>query len=235
MKIPYERLEWVFLDAGNTLISMDFDWIARELGALGVSVDATRLRRAEAAARPVASQRSLADEGDGFGIYLREVLANLSQRPRDIDGLVEQLVPRLKRPGEDYRLWSWLMPGVEEALAALVGLDLRLAVVSNSDGSVERALDGLGLSRHLEAVFDSDIVGYAKPDPRIFAHALRHLGARADRTVHVGDMYFQDVAGSREAGLHSLLLDPYDDWHVADCERCPDLSELAVRIRAARG
>lgn len=234
MHIPYVEIETVFLDAGNTLISMDFAWIARELGALGWDADPETLRRAEAAARPLTSARALDSAADGFRIYLREMLENLPQRPQHLDILIDGLVPRLKQPGQDYRLWSWLMPGVEDALAALTELGLRLAVVSNSDGSVQRALEGLGLTRHLEAVFDSHIVGYEKPDPRIFTHALEQLDAAASTSVHVGDMYFQDVAGSRQAGLHSVLLDPFGDWRVDDCERCRDLSELAMRISRAR-
>jgi hypothetical protein len=47
-------------------------------------------------------------------------------------------------------------------------------------------------------------------------------------------MYYQDVIGSRAAGLHSILLDPFDDWQVEDCVRCRDLNELAGRIAGVR-
>jgi hypothetical protein len=47
-------------------------------------------------------------------------------------------------------------------------------------------------------------------------------------------MYYQDVHGSRSAGLHSVLLDPFGDWQVDDCVRCRDLSELAEVIARAR-
>ena len=50
----------------------------------------------------------------------------------------------------------------------------------------------------------------------------------------LGDMYYQDVQGSRAAGVHSVLLDPYGDWEIDDCDRCRDLSELVGRFRGAR-
>lgn len=239
MQIPYADIDTIFLDAGNTLISMDFDWIIHELAELGLRCDLDSLSRAEAAARPAASKLALANRGaeDTFRHYLYEVLKNLPDRlsrPR-IEALAAALGPRLKRPGQDYKLWCRLLPGADRALTVLRSLGLRLAVVSNSDGSVERALSGLGVMRHLEAVFDSEIVGFEKPDTRFFAHALEQLRAEPSRTVHVGDMYHQDVVGSRQAGLHSVLLDPYDDWAVDDCVVCADLMELAQRLVAARG
>jgi putative hydrolase of the HAD superfamily len=113
-------------------------------------------------------------------------------------------------------------------------MGLRLAVVSNADGSVERGLTTQGLRSHLELVVDSAVVGVEKPDPRIFAHAIATLGCAPDRALHVGDMYFADVAGARSAGIHAILLDPFDDWPAADCLRLPSLGAVRDRLRDAR-
>jgi HAD superfamily hydrolase (TIGR01662 family) len=241
--VPYATIETLFLDAGNTLICMDYARIASELDALGIAASAADIRRAEAAARPATSQRIAAgnhrDDTDHFAFHLAQTLARLETRNAsgatlDAAALAPRLAATLKTPGEDYRLWSWVLPGVPEALQELRKLGLRLVVVSNSDGSVARALADLGLALHLDAIFDSHVIGFEKPDPRFFEHALRESGATAKSTVHVGDMYYQDVQGSRAAGVHSVLLDPYGDWQVADCERCRDLSEVVERIRRAR-
>jgi putative hydrolase of the HAD superfamily len=77
-------------------------------------------------------------------------------------------------------------------------------------------------------------VGFEKPDPRIFLHALSRAGARAETTLHVGDLYGPDVEGGRSAGLHTALLDPFGDWEGADCPRYPDVRSLAVALAAAR-
>ena len=89
-----------------------------------------------------------------------------------------------------------------------------------------------GLREHLSFVIDSAIVGCEKPDRRIFEHALRQSGARPERTLHVGDLYHADVTGARAAGIHALLLDPYDDWTGTDCDRAPDLWTVAERFAA---
>ena len=55
-----------------------------------------------------------------------------------------------------------------------------------------------------------------------FSRHSRRLGVAADRTLHVGDTPAADVVGARAAGLHPVLVDPYD--HHAD-------DRATVRVR----
>ena len=241
--IPYDDIDTLFLDAGNTLVSIDFDWIARELAERGVTSGAVALRRAEAAARPRVSA-ILADGGEAgrvdfsFSGYLDAVFEQLEARGVDFGGrrasLVAELTPILHRPGESARLWRFVLPDVPDALVGLRALGLRLVVVSNSDGTVARSLDEQGLAGHFDAICDSALVGFEKPDPRLFAHALEMAGARPERTLHVGDLYSADVVGARRAGVHALLLDPFDDWGEVDVPRLPDLAALHRTLAGRR-
>ncbi len=234
--VPFRSLETVFLDVGNTLISMDYRWIAEELEARGIEADEQRVHRAEAASRPELS-RSLAErtttEGVGtFSLYMTLILRNLGLSG-DLSPVVSQLVPVFRGPGSE-RLWTRVLPGVPDALALLRELGLELVAVSNSDGSAEAVLERVGLRPLLEDVFDSHVVGFEKPDPRIFFRALEKTGAAADTTLHVGDLYDADIEGGRAAGLHTVLLDPFGDWESADCPRYRDVSSLARAIATAR-
>lgn len=235
-ELPLASIETLFLDVGNTLVSMDYGWIQRELAARGLTADLDRIHRAEAAARPAVSRAigaAVSTEGTGtFALYLTELLRNLGKRSPD-RGLVEELVAVFRGPGRE-RLWSRVLPGVSEALELLRELGLSRIVVSNSDGSVERVLQRQGLRPLLDAVFDSCLVGFEKPDPRFFLHALEETGASAGTTLHVGDLYAADVVGGRAAGVHVALLDPFGDWPDADCPRFTDLSELVRELAAVR-
>jgi len=242
-ELPLAEIDTLFLDAGGTLISMDFGRIASELGALGHACEPEALARAEAAARPRISRAVAAGgstEGrDTFSVYVDLVLRRvLSLADEARSALVSQLVPRIRFPGRSVELWSAVLPGVPEALARLRGAGFRLIVVSNADGTVEEGLTRARLRPHLHAVVDSHVVGFEKPDPRIFSHALSLFGSDPARTLHVGDMYAADVVGARAAGLHALLLDPHGDWGEVDCPTTRDVPSLARRlleIRAARG
>jgi putative hydrolase of the HAD superfamily len=229
---PFEELETIFLDVGNTLISMDYAWISREIEARGVEAGVERVRRAEAAARPVVSRAvagQVSTEGlSMFSLYLKTILENLGVDGR-LGRLVDELTPVFRGPGRE-ELWTYVLPGVPEALSSMKEAGLRLVVVSNSDGTVENVLNRGGLRSHLDAVFDSHLVGFEKPDPRIFRHALETTGSAPETTLHVGDLYSADVEGGRSAGLHVALLDPFGDWENVDCPRYPDLSSLAAVV-----
>jgi HAD superfamily hydrolase (TIGR01509 family) len=231
-------VETVFLDAGNTLIGLDLDWVVSELAAVGIDLSAEQLSRGEAAARPFVSKALRGTAGQSnlssFELYLSHALVGLNVEPDGLRERVRAASRQLKAPGHDFRLWSRVLPGVPEALACLRDQGLQLVVVSNSDGSVEQALETAGLTVYLRLVVDSEIVGFEKPDPRLFLHALAAVRADARTTVHVGDMYYQDVIGARAAGIEAVLLDPGGAWQVDDCLVVDDLSTFARMLVCAR-
>lgn len=114
--------------------------------------------------------------------------------------------------------WGTLVPGSLEGLRAVAATGVRLAVVSNSDGTVEERLRqegvaqvGPGAGVQVEVVVDSGVVGFQKPDPRIFHYALDAVGVSADRAWHVGDSVAMDVHGALAAGVTPIHVDPFDD------------------------
>lgn len=98
-------------------------------------------------------------------------------------------------------------PDAVPALAELRAKGLRLVVVSNWDASLPGVLDELGLGQLVDAVVVSAVVGCSKPDPRIFAAALRAAGCGADEALHVGDSSDHDLRGAGAAGIRAVLLD----------------------------
>ena len=78
----------------------------------------------------------------------------------------------------------------------------------------------------MSIVTDSHVIGYAKPDPRIFSDAIAALDLPPERIAYVGDSYVNDVGGARAAGLVPLLYDPFDDHADYDCERLGSLHEV---------
>ena len=224
-------LRAVFLDAGNTLVSLDYEVIASRLGAFGHAVAPERVRLAEQGARvrldvhlgPTASTETV----DVFRLYVRYLLDGLGIA---WEGPVERLADDLRGAKPPYGLWSVPVPEAPAVLTALRARGLRLAVVSNSNGTVADLFRAIGLAEHVHAIVDSGVVGVEKPDPRIFAHAAAALGVRPDEAVHVGDLYSVDVLGARAAGCRAILLDPIGAWGVNDCPKASDLPAAARLI-----
>ena len=226
-------LRAVFFDAGNTLIRMDDTAIAAALTAHGVAATPEAVRRAEWRARvrldtslrPGASTEH-PDTGHRYLVYLLDELG-----VRD-DATITALAAWRRAYDPPRGLWTALEPGAPEALALARASGLRVAVISNSNGTVAAILAALGLARDLDFVIDSSEVGVEKPDPRIFALALDRAGVRADEAAYVGDLYSVDVLGARAAGLQAVLMDPGGCWPPRDCPTATTALD-AVRLLLA--
>ncbi len=127
----------------------------------------------------------------------RRLLAarQLDPRPELVDGLAAEY-------GRAYERYRRPVPGAAALLATLRARGVRLGIVTNN--LVREAADKLasiGLDEYAGALFCSESVGVEKPDPRIFAWAVRELGGSPSSSVMVGDRWETDVVGSRHAGL----------------------------------
>jgi len=114
--------------------------------------------------------------------------------------------------------WSWhtrdfqLRDGVRETLAQLRARGVQLGLVSNIDDDQLNHLMGVaGLRDAFDWLLSSEQVGSCKPDPAIFAEALRRAGCPPQEVLFVGDTLLQDIAGANRAGMRSVLL-----WHRDD-------------------
>jgi putative hydrolase of the HAD superfamily len=132
--------------------------------------------------------------------------------------------------------WTWRWPIAEsvDALRALQAAGVPVGVVSNASGQIADVLarsgvcqQGPGPHTPVRVIIDSHVVGVAKPDPHIFDCALEHFdGIARERIAYVGDSVTMDVGGARAAGLHPILLDPFDDHPGADFDRITTLRAL---------
>jgi REG-2-like HAD superfamily hydrolase len=106
-----------------------------------------------------------------------------------------------------HRRSAWhVFPDVLPALDAMRAVGLRLGVVSNWGWTAPELLHLLELAGHFEVLAISARVGYQKPHPAIFEHALDLLGAAPSDAIHVGDDPAADVVGARRAGIEPVLI-----------------------------
>lgn len=130
-------------------------------------------------------------------------------------------------------VWCRLLDGVVPALKLLKQRGLLLALVSNSEGTVEALLESLDLSGYFDAVVDSWHLGVTKPDPAIFQHALARLGVTPADAVMVGDSMKADVGGAIAAGIRAVLIDPLDLHADAEVPRYATFASFAAAVAAA--
>jgi putative hydrolase of the HAD superfamily len=102
---------------------------------------------------------------------------------------------------------SWdIYPDTVPVVTELRGRGLQTGIISNFDRRLLTILNETSLVRHFDHVLISSIVGWEKPDPPIFAEAVRLAGVPASRCVHIGDSLEADFQGARGAGFGPILL-----------------------------
>lgn len=219
-------LKAVFFDIGGTLIGPNLRLLGAWLRAAGVACTDERVAEVDPWARRAHGERRHTVLGTPRlqGLYVEEIIrrvdaATASDADR-LDRTVAQVLAIAKAAGYPVvPVWNDVLPGVPEGLAQLRARGLRLVAVSNSDGSAEAVLVAAGLRESFEAVIDSHLVGYSKPDPRLFDAARALLGVERDHVAHIGDLYEADVVGAQAAGIAAILIDPCGFWPEAPCPR----------------
>jgi FMN phosphatase YigB (HAD superfamily) len=213
----------IVFDAGHTLLEMDYGRLTAFLVSRGHDLRETAVTEAERRARvrldtERAAQATRERTGEGRYVrYLAEYLGITDEAERNA---IAEWRRGFNVPiGLCHQADSQAAKALERAR----DVGLIVGVISNSNGSVQRALEIAGLAPHLAFVIDSKVVGIAKPDPRIFALAREAAGTAPEATVYVGDSYFVDVVGARQAGLRAVLFDPGRTWGARDCAIATDL------------
>ncbi|MGB7443267.1 MAG: HAD family hydrolase [Coleofasciculaceae cyanobacterium] len=100
----------------------------------------------------------------------------------------------------------FIYPDVLPALKRWQSEGIQLGVVSNFDSRLYFVLDALGLDQFFTSVTISTQTGKAKPDPSIFAVALKKHNCTAQEAWHIGDSYQEDYQGAKAAGLRGILV-----------------------------
>jgi len=119
-------------------------------------------------------------------------------------------------------------------LESLRARGLRVGVVSNFDSRLAPILRELEIERLADTVIYSTGCGAAKPDERIFHHALDALGATPECSLHVGDNLEADYHGAIAAGLAAVLLDRRGAPPRDDIETLRHLGELDALLDRRR-
>ncbi len=86
------------------------------------------------------------------------------------------------------------MPSGTRAALERIRKKFRIGVISNADGKIAELLDRCGIAECFLSITDSGIMGREKPDPVIFHAALNELGATAQESLYVGDVYSVDYS-----------------------------------------
>jgi HAD superfamily hydrolase (TIGR01509 family) len=228
---PGMRFRSLCLDAGGVLLHPDWSRVARILGQHDIAADSQALERAEARARQTLDDaeriRQTTDAARAVDYFRLTLQGGGCTFAEDA---FQAALRDLHAHHARENLWARADPTADSALRRIRAAGVRIAVVSNANGTVEALFTALGLRPLVDVIVDSGAEGVEKPDPAIFRLALERLGTPAEEALHVGDLYHVDVVGARAAGLEAWLFDPAGLYPDVDCPRVASLTDLAERL-----
>ena len=225
------QFDTIFFDIGNTLFFFNYDFLrdllAQRFG-VGATVDEIALRHAEMK-RSLVVDKVVGRVGHDelWWEAYRRWLTLLGVEASEIRPISEAIRTHPFR----HLFWSRLEEGTPEMLDWFRERGFKLGVISNAEGQIRRLLEHAHLEHRFETIIDSAVVGFAKPDERIFKHAVLQLGSDPARCIHVGDLFEVDVVGARQAGITPVLVDRENLSASIDClkvRRVADLPKLPI-------
>jgi putative hydrolase of the HAD superfamily len=173
----------------------------------------------------------------------REFTARFGAPPLDDD---EAALAWFHRYYEAYQERWRVYDDVHAALGALEAAvpGIRFGIITNGELELQRRkLERIGATERMEHVVASGELGVAKPDPRIFAHAVERFGLEAGDVVYVGDRIGTDALGAAAAGLIGVWIDRdgrgWGEYAQAAADagihRIASLAELPALLEALTG
>lgn len=226
------RYDAVVFDAGGTLIGLEtpdffeqfFVIAARELG-YETTLDAVK----EAVTRVTGGRKwsvsggrmRSPEETRRFWVELYESVLHGVGITGDIRSEVERFYDRFQ-DGDFAEVYRDVRP----ALDGLARTGVRLGILSNWSEHLDGLLRRLGIRDYFEFVIISAVVGYEKPDPRIFDLTVDRAGVPRTRLLYIGDHPEEDVAAARHAGIDALLIDRFDQHAGSSLPSIRSLAEV---------
>ena len=224
------KLKVIFFDVGNTLLFPNRERIHAPLVERGVTLDAEHLRDLECRTKNqfdgmmtgLITKTGSTDHGFCWMFYCQL----FSEIGFSDDAVRDQLVAGIRNSGN----WDTIRPGTAEQLRG-IGERYQIAVISNADGRIEDVLCRCGIAHCFRTITDSGIVGYEKPHPEIFRHALKTMNAAPAQSLYVGDVYSVDYLGATGVGMQAVLMDVPGAYRDKGVPRVESLEELQAVLR----
>ena len=127
-----------------------------------------------------------------------------------VEAIIFDLGDTLIQEGQKLGQTYVKVPYVLETLTQLMD-DYKLGIITNVhpttlESRIHEILQLAGIFDFFDVIIVSSVVGFDKPDERIFHLALEQLGVGASETVMIGNRVYADIRGGNNVGMITILL-----------------------------
>ena len=117
----------------------------------------------------------------------------------------------------------------EGAISLLKELQVRyqLHVITNGFEVVQHhKINNSGLNSYFEKIFTAEKVGYKKPHPIIFKHALNQTNTLPKNSIMIGDSLEADILGALNIGMHAIHFNSHNEPQHNHCPMVLNLHQI---------
>lgn len=120
-----------------------------------------------------------------------------------------------------------LVEGAFELLEYLSEKKYILHILSNGFEEVTyRKCELSGIKNYFETITSADEINIRKPQPEIFAYALKKSNASKEHSIIIGDDWIADVEGGLSFGMDAIFFDRFDDNFETEVKTVKHLSDI---------
>ncbi len=205
-KLARGSIRGISFDYGHVLGGLDFAELARRVG-LPSSEASSFTPHLGLAYR---AHDEVVGLGEGHEAGWRALMAHLVGPVAGISGApLDALVEELWRAQPTRNLWRHVPDEARRLLVDLRAQNVSMVITSNSEGRVRELLAECEISSFFREILDSGVLGFAKPDARIFTLAAKALDVPFDAMLHVGDSESADIVGAKGCGARAFRFDAF--------------------------
>ena len=165
-------------------------------------------------------------EGDDDAFFENYALLRLQKMGATLEEAKNFRVHIYKYFKEEHISKDWVPPELYEILPKLRSDGYKLAVLSNRRTPFIDTMKELELFSFFDDMMAAGDIGFWRPAPEIFKPLLDKFDFAPEEILYIGDNYYADVVGARNAGLVPLLYDPRGIFVDADSMRMTSFTEL---------
>lgn len=168
--------------------------------------------------------RAYTEGTDAFWLnYSRRHLQALGFDPSEAERLAPAAQAHMR---ENYRPVSHVRPETIQALKEMRAAGYSLGLITNRSKPIYNEMHETGLDLHLDFYLTGSQLGAYKPRKEIFENLVAFSGHSSGELLYIGDNYYADVLGARNAGIEAVLLNWNGLYSDVDCTEIRSIPEL---------
>lgn len=132
---------------------------------------------------------------------------------------------------QNYKPASRVHAETLQALHSLKSAGYHVGLLTNRPKPAHAEMHAIGLDTYLDFFLTASQLGAFKPHKEIFENLLKFLNIPASEMIYVGDNYYADVLGARNAGVEPVLLNWDALYEKVDCLEVKSIADLLTILQ----